>query len=281
MCTHHFCFASTQDIDLTLLTLSRGERKLVAFVSFLTFAMVQLVVALIAKSEAMIGDCAAMAVDVMTYGFNLIAERKKHENYETAHVLETLDIDLPATSSGGETNTTTHEVGRVKLDRQLRSKRRQLHLELVPPVMSVSFLMIVTGFVLRQSIHTLILDSHRNEKEQSRPNLVLMMTFSTLNLLLDVINVVCFARAKHLMGYNTEEKETLGLQNYNMIDNEGMIEDHVTHGEFNDAVGGIVAEHNTKIFHERIVSEEIDEDDHVNLNMCSAYTVSFSTCLLF
>ena len=141
--------------------------------------------------------------------------------------------------------------------------------------------MIVTGFVLRQSIHTLILDSHRNEKEQSRPNLVLMMTFSTLNLLLDVINVVCFARAKHLMGYNTEEKETLGLQNYNMIDNEGMIEDHVTHGEFDDAVGGIVAEHNTKIFHERIVSEEIDEDDHVNLNMCSAYTVSFSTCLLF
>ena len=60
-----------------------------------------------------------------------------------------------------------------------------------------------------------------------------------------------------------------------------MIEDHVTHGEFDDAVGGIVAEHNTKIFHERIVSEEIDEDDHVNLNMCSAYTVSFSTCLLF
>ena len=111
MCTHHFCFASTQDIDLTLLTLSRGERKLVAFVSFLTFAMVQLVVALIAKSEAMIGDCAAMAVDVMTYGFNLFAERKKHEDYETAHMLETLDINLPATSSGGETNTTTHKVG--------------------------------------------------------------------------------------------------------------------------------------------------------------------------
>ena len=96
--------------------------------------MVQLVVALIAKSEAMIGDCAAMAVDVMTYGFNLFAERKKHEDYETAHMLETLDINLPATSSGGETNTTTHKVGREKLDWHLRSKRRQLHLELVPPV---------------------------------------------------------------------------------------------------------------------------------------------------
>jgi Co/Zn/Cd efflux system component len=266
--------------------LTRGGRKLVAFVSFLTFAIVQLVVALISKSEAMIGDCAAMAVDVMTYGFNLFAERKKHEDYETAHMLETLDINLPATSSGGETNTTTHKVGREKLDWHLRSKRRQLHLELVPPVISVSFLLIVTGFILRQSIHTLILDSHRNEKEQSRPNLVLMMTFSTLNLLLDVVNVVCFARAKHLMGYNTEQKEQIWLQNYNMIDNEGLIEDHVTHNELNDAVGGIVAEHNndsskTKFFNERLVSEEIDEDDHVNLNMCSAYTVSFYTCLLF
>lgn len=251
-----------------------------AFVSFLTFATVQFLVALIAKSEAMIGDCAAMAVDVMTYGFNLVAERKKHEDYETAPVLETLDIDLSAASSGGENNTATHEVGRVQLERHLQSKRRQLHLELVPPVMSVSFLLIVTGFVLHESIHTLILDSHRNETEQSNPNLVLMMTFSSLNLLLDVINVMCFARAKHLMGYNTEEKKKKGFQNYNVIDNsEGLIE----YG-FDDAAEINDAEHHddsSKIstFNEGVISEEHEEDDRVNLNMCSAYTVSLSTCL--
>ena len=42
---------------------------LVAFISFLLFASVQLVVAIIAKSEAMIGDCAAMAVDVSNLWF--------------------------------------------------------------------------------------------------------------------------------------------------------------------------------------------------------------------
>ena len=42
---------------------------LVAFISFLLFASVQLVVAIIAKSEAMIGDCAAMAVDVSDLWF--------------------------------------------------------------------------------------------------------------------------------------------------------------------------------------------------------------------
>jgi hypothetical protein len=40
---------------------------LVAFISLLLFASVQLVVAI--KSEAMIGDCAAMAVDVSDLWF--------------------------------------------------------------------------------------------------------------------------------------------------------------------------------------------------------------------
>ena len=253
-----------------------------AFVSFMTFATVQFLVAFIAKSEAMMGDCAAMAVDVMTYGFNLVAERKKHEDYEAALVLGTLDIDLSATSSGGENNTATHEVERVQLERHLQSKRRQLHLELVPPVMSVSFLLIVIGFVLHESIHTLILDSHRNEKEQSNPNLVLMMTFSALNLLLDVINVMCFARAKHLMGYKTEEKKGEGSQNYNVIDgSKGLTEygfdDSVV---LNDAVRNEDSS-NINNFNEGVLSEENEEDDRVNLNMCSAYTVSSSACRLY
>ena len=59
-----------------------------AFISFLLFASFQLVVAIIAKSEAMIGDCTAMAVDgltAVTYGFNLVAERKKHDLDDDDH----------------------------------------------------------------------------------------------------------------------------------------------------------------------------------------------------
>ena len=62
--------------------------------------------------------------------------------------------------------------------------------------------------ILHKSIHTLILDSYyRSEKEQSCPNLVIRMIFSTLNLAINVVNVSCFAQANHLTGYRTNEEK--------------------------------------------------------------------------
>lgn len=161
------------------------------------FATVQTLVALIAQSAAMMGDSAAMAVDALTYGFNLYAERKKNEDDEIINNIgnEDLDIELSGTSRlEDDSIISPREVERIKLERHLKRRRRHLHLEIVPPLMSVSILLVVIGIVLRNSIHTLVLDAHRSEKEQSIPNLVLMMTFSILNLLLDIINVTCFAR---------------------------------------------------------------------------------------
>merc|ERR1712076_296214 len=55
-----------------------------AFISFLSFTIVQSIAAYVAKSESMVGDSVAMAVDSFTYGFNLFAERMKNR----ADVLE-------------------------------------------------------------------------------------------------------------------------------------------------------------------------------------------------
>ena len=124
----------------------------------------------------------------------------------------------------------------------------------VPPVLSVSVLLLVTGFVLTGSISTLILDTNRSEEEQSTPNLIIMMSFAIFNLFLDIFNVCCFARAKHLLGYKTESEDKVVYDNDDddddddesqyFIENEDQVEQNI-----------------------------MDEDDRVNLNMCSAYTV--------
>lgn len=145
-----------------------------------------------------------------------------------------------------------------------------MHLEIVPPLMSVSILLIVISFVLHNSIHTLVLDANRSKEEQSEPNLRIMMVFSSLNLLLDLVNVSCFARAQHLMGFNTDaQKEVKEVQQYSDDDeNDGLI------GDYNFEVPP--SDITTKEPNE---SEQNDEDERVNLNMCSAYTHVFADTL--
>ena len=231
------------------------------------FATVQTVVAFIAQSDAMLGDSAAMAVDALTYGFNLYAEREKNnqdgiEDQTSEDQIDNIELsstDMRDTARAG--NDGEGETERNRLERQHLKRRRHLHLELIPPLMSVSILIIVTTFVLRNAIQTLIIDAHRHESEQSRPNLMIMMVFSIVNLLIDVFNVTCFARAKHLMGYSTEEKAHTQQQYDEDIDDDLCA--GLTDG--NDESG--------------TDPEETEEDERVNLNMCSAYTHVFADTL--
>jgi Co/Zn/Cd efflux system component len=161
-------------------------------------------------------------------------------------------------------NGSESEWERNRLEQQFLKRRRHLHLELVPPLMSVSVLIFVMIFVLRKAILTLILDAHRSKNEQSRPNLVLMMVFSVANLLLDVLNATCFARAKHLMGYNTKEKSE--TQKY------GEVLDH-------DLYLGVHHDNESGSLENELPDETDEEDERVNLNMCSAYTHVFADTL--
>lgn len=83
--------------------------------------------------------------------------------------------------------------------RQRRRTMKRLYLELVPPLISVSTLIAVTAVVLKDSFRILI----GQEGEVAEPEDVdvqLMLIFSGINLLLDIVNVTCFARADQAIG---------------------------------------------------------------------------------
>mmetsp|Transcript_7162 Transcript_7162/g.12993 ORF Transcript_7162/g.12993 Transcript_7162/m.12993 type:complete len:385 (-) Transcript_7162:198-1352(-) len=278
----------------------------VAFVSFMGWSALQAVVALIAKSDAMMGDCAAMAVDALTYGFNLCAERKKNQDELINQSMEESEIeslalteedaaeedgyednnnDIANTNDNNTTTNNNHDnVEWSKLERQLQSRKRHLHLEIIPPVMSVTILMVVISVVLHNAIQTLILDLHRSEKEQSIPDLDLMFKFTTANLVLDLVNVTCFARANHLMGYKTGDNEEKmdRDQKCDVVDTDGDngIYDAVESIPEVGNDGSDDEEQSSEYLADQpIDSEGVDEEDRVNLNMCSAYTHVFADTL--
>lgn len=130
----------------------------------MTFTLCQSVAAVIAGSEAMMGDSAAMFVDALTYLFNLVAERKKNHFDETWQ------------------GTTEQDPERARRIRQRAKRKMILTMELIPPLISVTTLIIVTIFVLRKAIRVLILDVHRDVSQQGDPNVNLMLIFSSINL---------------------------------------------------------------------------------------------------
>lgn len=264
----------------------------------MSFTLCQTVAAVIAGSEAMMGDSAAMFVDALTYLFNLVAERKKNNFDDTWE------------------GTNERDPVRARRIRQRAKRKMILTMELVPPLISVSTLILVTVFVLRKAIRVLMLDVHRDVSLQGDPNLSLMLAFSTVNLLLDFLNVFCFAKAKHLMGYDTVEGHsgsptTLGekYESVGSTDTEMPIHERISsellmsgraiqpHANDNhdetineveevnenddwiipDPPGRTGDEVQESTFEQNDSSDSSDEDekDGANLNMCSAYTVSF------
>jgi hypothetical protein len=172
---------------------SNERLLLTAFVTFMSFTLFQTVAAYIAGSEAMMGDSAAMFIDALTYLFNLVAERRKSRFEEYYQQVQCVETD---------------PVRRKRLKQ--RAKRKMiLKMELIPPVVSVTTLVFVTAFVLKGSIGMILLDAHRDRTEQGDPNVNMMLIFSCANLLLDMLNVFCFARAKRLFGYETSAKHVV------------------------------------------------------------------------
>ena len=169
-----------------------------AFCTFMTFALTQLLFAFIAGSEAMMGDSAAMIVDSITYLFNWIAERKKSQ-------FDANDMDVNKEAAAASDD----EADPVRAARLRKRNRRKmvLQLEIIPPVISVSTLVLVTIVVTKKAVNVLQLDMHRSRDEQKRPNVGLMLVFSIFNLGLDGVNVFCFSKANHAMGYATEEPD--------------------------------------------------------------------------
>eukprot|EP00565_Helicotheca_tamesis_P004652 CAMPEP_0185732744 /NCGR_PEP_ID=MMETSP1171-20130828/17353_1 /TAXON_ID=374046 /ORGANISM="Helicotheca tamensis, Strain CCMP826" /LENGTH=360 /DNA_ID=CAMNT_0028402313 /DNA_START=122 /DNA_END=1201 /DNA_ORIENTATION=+ len=238
----------------------------VAFISFLGFTITQASVAVVAQSQAMIGDSAAMAVDAMTYLFNMYAERQKNKPIEDDGVTP-----------------------RAVLEHQRKILR--LKLEIIPPVISVFCLLGVTCYVLRDAISTLT--DPEEEAIEDQPNVHLMFFFSALNLALDVFNVSCFARAKKALGYLVIKKD---IERYgddkecikpifqtgrksSIVDADFEIDSPTASASYDSITDHGYETHLSISSDVDDVEDEENVEDKINLNMCSAYTHVFADTL--
>ena len=137
--------------------------------------LVQAGFAILVKSQSMMADSEAMGVDAMTYLFNLCAERIKNAPYSAEE--QRLPADV----------------------REYKRTLKRLYLELIPPLISVSTLIGVTILTLHDATQTLFGDNDDNDAEvdtdADNEMVGVMLFFSTLNLVLDIVNVTCFAKA--------------------------------------------------------------------------------------
>lgn len=218
----------------------------VAFWSFVLFTATQVVFSAIANSQAMMADSQAMFVDALTYLFNLIAERLKRKSY-TEEEMNSIHPKVLA----------------------YRRERLRLYLELFPPLISASILIWITFHSTQNAIKSLSQPRHND-----KVNIDLMLIFSFGNLLLDFLNVGCFANAHQAYGISEVEKEEIlytthrdeeeaseetALMQYNGVPDDGVYD-----------LCDIEEEQSTIVPKPKLT---------LNLNMCSAYTVSQSRFL--
>jgi len=245
----------------------------IAFYSFALFAVGQMFVAvLIAKSQAMVGDSAAMVVDSLTYLFNSHAERVKN-----------ISLQEKDDESLSEFEKELRRLGRT---------RQRLWLEILPPLCSVMTLIGLTIYILFDAMDTLAEQNGVDgaSTTDNDPNIGVMFFFSGLNLVLDILNVTCFARAKHAFGFAVIDKDRhryslvydgalhnqLGdsMRARSEIDLSGLNNNELSCRENYCSISE--EEGNSRTLQ---MNQEKEERQEVNLNMCSAYTHVFADTL--
>lgn len=236
---------------------------------------IQAVFAIIANSESMLADSEAMSVDALTYLFNLCAGKyvcipSFSWVRKLAHTL-TYTCILATTAYTERIKNRPYSDYERQLPKPLRERRRtmkRLYLELIPPLISVSTLIVVTVVVLKNSFVIL----YGEEGEFSEPEDVdvqLMLIFSGINLLLDIVNVTCFARADQAIGLTSfvATKQNDEHEFIRMTSNGAEVEANNNPTE------------KTSLLSEGAMTPTSlapprDEFYGINLNMCSAWTVS-------
>mmetsp|Transcript_1146 Transcript_1146/g.1921 ORF Transcript_1146/g.1921 Transcript_1146/m.1921 type:complete len:359 (+) Transcript_1146:82-1158(+) len=252
----------------------------VAFYSFALFALGQMFVAvLIAKSQAMVGDSSAMVIDSLTYLFNSYAEKIKNKSLK-----ESVDDTLSAAE---------------KELRRLERTRQRLWLEILPPLCSVMTLIVLTIYIIIDALNTLaepdyVVGEDGSPDSNDEPNIGVMFFFSALNLGLDILNVTCFARAKHAFGFAVIDKDRHryvlaydGSLHNEMADSMKRERSEVDFSDLHTDHEDDSTENYSSISEAKkpdavhilpSVEEEANSDD-INLNMCSAYTHVFADTL--
>lgn len=242
---------------------------------------IQAVFAIIANSESMLADSEAMSVDALTYLFNLCAGKCV---CMCALLVSPGSVSLRAHTRVFWTTTTYTlclSVERIKnrpysdyerqLPKPLRERRRtmkRLYLELIPPLISVSTLIVVTVVVLKDSF-VILYGEDGQFSEPEDVDVRLMLVFSGINLLLDIVNVTCFARADQAIGLTsfvaTKENDEHEFVRMTSKGAEVEVNNNPTEKTSLLSEGAMTP---TSLAPPR------DEFYGINLNMCSAWTVS-------
>lgn len=226
---------------LVILSYSKG----LAFYSFLGFTMLQTSFALAAHSSAMIADSEAMFVDAGTYLCNMLAERLKNRDFTEAELL----MDAKERAHG--------------------RKLQRLYLELVPPLISCMTLLVVTFTTMRDSLVTLFFLKEPHEED---PDLNIMLLFSGLNLILDVVNVFFFAQANQAIVTPIDFDKQLqqpASESTPLMKRK----DTASFADTNDTTCDLESNRSDADY------DDISDDGAVNLNMCSAWTHVFADTL--
>ena len=231
------------------------------------------VAVLIAKSQAMVGDSSAMVIDSLTYLFNSYAEKIKNKSLK-----ESVDDTLSAAE---------------KELRRLERTRQRLWLEILPPLCSVMTLIVLTIYIIIDALNALtepdyVVGEDGSPDSNDEPNIGVMFFFSALNLGLDILNVTCFARAKHAFGFAVIDKDRHryvlaydGSLHNEMADSMKRERSEVDFSDLHTDHEDDCTENYSSISEAKksdavhilpSVEEEANSDD-INLNMCSAYTV--------
>ena len=223
----------------------------------------------IARSQAMIADSCAMVIDSMTYLFNSWAERIKNRSLNEEE----------------KTDLSEGEKEMKRLDRT----RQRLLLEIAPPLCSVLTLIGLTISVSKEAMDTLtggdvdLQDDEVPVISDEDPNVGIMFFFSGLNLVLDILNVTCFARARHAFGFAVIDEDrhrymlaydgslhNVFADSFNKSQSEVDLHKLSEEEDINDTE----QKNYSSIVEEREeATKERDGVQEVNLNMCSAYTV--------
>jgi Co/Zn/Cd efflux system component len=151
------------------------------------------------------------------------------------------------------------------------SPRQRLQLEFATPLLSVLVLAGVNVYFIRKASQTLIQHPHLSPSDAPKPTI--MLTFSIFNLFLDAVNMTCFARAKAIMGFEVGAVDA--AQHHNIEHSDDEKEDLFLYKNEEIALEPTTANHYEVMLNPSLPNHNDVDDDAINLNMCSAYTVRY------
>ena len=227
-----------------------------AFWSFLGVTTLQACWSVKADSEALWADSIAMFIDAATYLCNMFAERGKSR---------------PISKMEGGKMLSPAAIA-------YKTRLRILKLELFPPLISVVVLLYLTITTVMEATETLISSKGEGEGDNSgdeeEPDMMVVLVFSVLCLIIDFMNLFCFAKVPNHICHD----EPISIPNNFRVEVDDSFADQSEASPLLSNDRSRPRSQPTSLSESTFEEEGSWNDElstqKINLNMCSAWTVS-------